>query len=332
MSFTDRIKDELLSIEYEDTEEKRGFLLGAIKAIGVLEIKKSGIAVVFSCYNYGLIMKIAGIIKALYRTELNVSRTGQADDKKGFLYTLSVPSSKAKNVLEDTKTAVLMDGEIIGFKSDFDSEIYKNEKALKAVVRALFISAGNAYVPSKIDLSEEELTNKSEGYRIEFVFEDENLALSVCELLQFLSNKIKVIERQRSYVVYAKDSGLICDIFAWLGANNGVLELNDIIVERTVSNEMNRMNNCSLANIDKTVNAGLKQIKAIEYIQMTVGLDKIADNLKEIALLRIAKPSATLTELEDELGGRITKSGINHRLRKIVELAEELKNKNGDNQ
>lgn len=329
MSFADKVKDELLEIKASSDSEKRAFILGAIRAIGTLDIKKTGVSLVFSSNNYALIMTLADYIKSLYRVEVSVSRSGQAEDKKGYVFTLNVPSTRAKQILEDTKLAKIVDDEIVGFIGGFDDDIYKDESSLKMLVRALFISVGSVYVPDKINAESDELTNKSEGYRLEFVFEDETLANDVKDLLQFLSNKIKVIERQLNFVVYAKESEKICDIFAWLGANNAVLELNDIMIEREVLNGVNRMNNCSIANIDKAVNAGLKQVKAIEYIQSTIGLNKLADNLREIALLRISKPSASLVELEEILDHKITKSGINHRLRKIVEIAEELKKNEG---
>lgn len=330
MTFSEKLKDELLNIELESNEEMLGFLLGAIKAVGGLNIKKTGVILEFSSNNYAYIMKIAEYIKKLYRVELNAGRQGKKDDKKGFVFTLQVPTNRTKDILNDTCVAVFKDDEIYSFNSEFDKDIYKSEEKLKSIVRALFIGVGGAYVPTKIDILDEENNSKSDGYRLELVFEDETLANEVKDMLQFLSSNIKAIERGNNFVVYTKESNLICDIFAWLGANNAVLELNDIIVERSVSNEINRMNNCSLANIDKAVNAGLKQIKAIEYIQNTIGLDKLQDNLQEIAMLRISKPSATLIELEEALDHKITKSGINHRLRKIVEIADKLKEGNDE--
>ncbi len=328
MTFSEKLKDELLNIELTTDDEMLGFLLGSIKAVGSLNIKKTGVILEFASNNYSYIMKIAEYIKKIYRVELNVGRQGKKDDKKGFVFTLAVPTNRTKDILNDTGIAVIKDEEIYSFNSEFDKDIYKSEDKLKSIVRALVIGVGGAYVPTKIDIEDEEGNVKSDGYRLELVFEDGMLAEEVKNMLQFLSTNIKAIERGNNYVVYTKESNLICDIFAWLGANNAVLELNDIMVERSVSNEINRMNNCSLANIDKAVNAGLKQIKAIEYIQSTIGLDKLQDNLKEIAILRISKPSATLIELEEALDHKITKSGINHRLRKIVEIADRLKEGN----
>lgn len=325
MNFSDRIKEELLGFDYDKENVIRAFILGAVKAVGLLEIKKTGESLLLSSGRYEYVIKVADYLKKLYRTEINVSRKGQANDKKGFTYELSLPKNVTKQLLIDLEIANYNGDDLVSFNSGFSEKLYKDEEVLKALVRALFIGCGNAYVPSKIDVDGDELTAKSEGYRLELVFEEEELASNVCELLKILSNKIKVIERQINYVVYTKDSSLVCDILAWLGANNSVLELNDIIVERTVSNEINRKNNCSIANIDKVVNAGLKQIKAIEYLQQTIGLDKLNDGLREIALLRISKPSASLVELEEALDHRITKSGINHRLRKLVEMADKLR-------
>ncbi len=325
MNFSDKVKEELLNIDYEKDNVKRAFILGSVKAVGLLELKKTGESLLFSSGRYEYVIKIADYLKKLYRTEINVARKGHSNDKKGFTYELSLPRNVTKQLLVDLEIANYNGEDLVSFNSGFSEKLYKDEEELKAVVRALFIGCGNAYVPSKIDVISDELTSKSEGYRLELVFEEEELASSVADLLKVLSNKIKVIERQINYVVYTKDSTLVCDILAWLGANNSVLELNDIIVERTVSNEINRMNNCSIANIDKAVNAGLKQIKAIEFLQQTVGLDKLNDGLKEIALLRISRPSASLIELEEALDHRITKSGINHRLRKLVEMAEKIK-------
>ena len=121
---------------------------------------------------------------------------------------------------------------------------------------------------------------------------------------------------------------MISDFMAFFGGSEAVLKINDIMVERLVRNTTNRIKNFELANIDKSVEAGQKQYLAIKLIDEKIGLNSLSDKLRQIALIRLENPDYTLEQIAEEVGGDISKSGINHRFIKIIEIAKALENKN----
>ncbi len=117
---------------------------------------------------------------------------------------------------------------------------------------------------------------------------------------------------------------MLSDFMAFFGGSNAVLELNDIIAYRSVRNDINRIKNCELANLDKSIEAGQKQYLAIKLIEEKIGLESLSEKLREIAIIRLENPDFTLEQIAELAGGDISKSGINHRFRKIMEIAKNL--------
>jgi len=133
----------------------------------------------------------------------------------------------------------------------------------------------------------------------------------------------RTTKRRNGYIVYLKEAEKIADFLQVIGATNSMLKFEDIRIVRDMRNSVNRLVNCENANINKTVAAAERQIENIKHLQATVGLDSLPDKLREIAVLRLENPEVSLKELGDMVpSGPISKSGINHRLRKLNELAE----------
>ena len=135
----------------------------------------------------------------------------------------------------------------------------------------------------------------------------------------------RLATRKHTFVLYLKDAGSISDLFALIGANNAVLILQNEMATREVRNAVNRQINCLSANISKTVGANAKQVEAIEIISSTRGLEALSEELEEVALLRLANTEESLQDLVKLSGLKLTKSGINHRMRKILKIAEQLR-------
>jgi DNA-binding protein WhiA len=136
----------------------------------------------------------------------------------------------------------------------------------------------------------------------------------------------KTLERRKGYITYLKEAEKITEFLNIIGAHNALLRFEDIRIVRDMRNSVNRLVNCETANLNKTIGAALRQIENIRYIDETVGLDILPDKLREIAQLRRDYQDVTLKELGEMVsGGKISKSGINHRLRKIDEIAEKLR-------
>ena len=149
------------------------------------------------------------------------------------------------------------------------------------------------------------------------------------ELLQRLIGSFhmdaRIVQRKKSYVVYVKEGAQIVDLLGLMGASRAVMELENIRILKEMRNSVNRQVNCETANINKTVNAAVKQIEDIRYIERVKGFESLRDNLAEIAGLRLQYPEATLKELGMMLNPQVGKSGVNHRLRKLSVIADELR-------
>ena len=148
----------------------------------------------------------------------------------------------------------------------------------------------------------------------------------LCELMNGFDLNSKTLERRKGYITYLKEAEKITEFLNIIGAHNALLRFEDIRIVRDMRNSVNRLVNCETANLNKTIGAALRQIENIRYIDETVGLDILPDKLQEIAQLRRDYQDVTLKELGEMVsGGKISKSGINHRLRKIDEIAEKLR-------
>ena len=200
--------------------------------------------------------------------------------------------------------------EIIYFNEDIEyvGEIQK-EELLKAVIRGAFLGSGS-------------ISNPERKYHLEIILSTEKNAEKVIKILSEFTIPAKKLERKNGYGVYIKDGEQISKLLALIGANSSVLKFEEIRVLRDMKNNINRKVNCETANLNKTVNAAVKQIEAIKTLQRSGEFDKLPENLKEIAKIRLENPDASLQELGQMLKEPIGKSGVNHRLNKIIELAK----------
>jgi hypothetical protein len=184
----------------------------------------------------------------------------------------------------------------------------------RAFLRGAFLGAGS-------------MSNPQKGYHLEFVCADEVQAAQIVDTLIVFDIKAKIVQRKKYHVVYIKESEERVDTLNVMGAHVALMDLENLRILKDMRNSINRRVNCEAANITKTVNAATKQIEDIEYIKNHYGFENLAQNLREIAELRLELPEATLKELGESLG--VGKSGVNHRLRRLGELAEKLREEKG---
>ena len=196
-------------------------------------------------------------------------------------------------------------------KVEVDTEI-ENEEEIKAIVRGSFMGAGSVNDPK----------NK---YHLEIVFQSEENAKKIKELIDKVRINCKILKREKNYIIYMKDGEDIANFLAFIGANKAVLNFEDIRVLRDIRNNVNRIVNCETANLNKVIKTSVKQIEDIKLIKKKNKFNNLSEKEKELAELRIKNPDATLTELGKMLKKPIGKSGVNHRLKAISELAEELR-------
>ena len=164
----------------------------------------------------------------------------------------------------------------------------------------------------------------STGYHIEVSSKNHDFLSDLSSLLFEFGIMSKLITRKSTYVLYFKEAEAVKDLLALMGANQSVLALSVEISTREKRNLVNRQVNCINANISKTVDASLKQISAINTIISTIGLDSLSEELQEVAMLRLANPEESLDELLQLSSIKLSKSGLNHRLNKLLKIAKEL--------
>lgn len=189
------------------------------------------------------------------------------------------------------------------------TKINENEK--KSIIRGTFLGAGSINNPEKKYHLEINLSNKI------------NLNY-LSEIISSMNIKCKKLELDKKYSIYLKDGEEISSIIALMGASKSVLDFEDIRVQREMRGKVNRIVNCQTANLNKTINASVEQIEAIKKLQTSKKFNKLDENLKEIALLRLEYPDTSLIELGKKLKNPIGKSGVNYRLKKIIQIAEEI--------
>ena len=169
------------------------------------------------------------------------------------------------------------------------------------------------------------MSNPEKGYHLEFVCENDSQAKTIADTMKQFDIEAKTVLRKRYTIVYLKESEDIVNLLNVMGAHNCLMELENLRILKDMRNSINRRVNCETANISKTVSAANKQIEDIQYIKEHYGFDDLSDNLREIAEARLAYPDATLKELGEHLVPSVGKSGVNHRLRKLSELADSIK-------
>lgn len=171
------------------------------------------------------------------------------------------------------------------------------------------------------------MSDPEKSYHFEIVCTTEKKAEQLMEIINSFDIDAKIVSRKKNYVVYVKEGAQIVDMLNIMEAHVALMNLENVRILKEMRNSVNRQVNCETANINKTVNAAVKQIEDINYIQETVGLESLPENLQEIAEVRLKYPEAALKELGTFLEPPVGKSGVNHRLRKICEIAETMRGK-----
>jgi len=182
----------------------------------------------------------------------------------------------------------------------------------RAFLRGAFLAVGS-------------MSNPEKGYHLEYVCADAQQAAQLMDTLLVYGIRAKTVVRKKYQVVYIKESEEIVELLNVIGAHISLMKLENLRILKDMRNSINRRVNCETANISKTVHAATKQIADIQYIKEHYGFDNLKENLRQVAELRLEYPDAALKELGEYLSPPVGKSGINHRLRKLSELAEKLR-------
>ena len=299
MSFSAEVKNEILSVETERECCRHAF------AYGMMLFSRA-----FSSLDISLLTEHGGIAEKYCEVINNIC--GVAPE----LLKSDAGKYKAEVKAQEDRVKIL---ETFGYDkksgalrlnwSNITDECCKN-----AFLRGAFLSCGTVNDPKK-------------GYHLEFVVPYMNLSRDFTRFIREydeLGIEPKTIRRNSNYVIYFKDSESIEDILTVMGAVNSSLELMGVKMYKDMRNNVNRKLNFENANFDKTIDAAARQIEAIEHIKNTVGLSYLSDELREIAVLRAENPDMSLRELGSSLSTPISRSGVNHRLQKICDIAQSI--------
>lgn len=297
MSFTAGVKNELATLAFESECCKRSF------AYGFLLYGKSFTARSVSCAT-----DYAEVMQAFERTIAETSGVKTTVTRlRSGKYVLKIPA------VEDRKRIIeYFDHAVNSISLRINRGVFEDDECYGSFLRGVFLSCGS-------------IANPDKNYHLEFVIPFHNLSLDLLKILTDFGLKAKLILRKYSYVVYLKDSESIEDLLTLMGAVSSSLELMGIKIQKDVRNKINRQMNFESANMSRSIEAGLAQVEAIEIIEKKQGLDSLSDELKEVAILRRENPDMSLKQLGENLTVPISRSGVNHRLMKIMEIADKYR-------
>jgi DNA-binding protein WhiA len=197
--------------------------------------------------------------------------------------------------------------QLLSMESDLKNPLLNKQCSKRAFLRGAFLGGGSISRPSS-------------DYHLEMVTGNEDFARSIIKVMHTFSMKAKLTDRKNDYIVYLKDGESITNFLRVIGAHNSMMELENVRVLKEMRNNVNRRVNCETANLGKVVKAAVRQVNCIKFIDEHMGLSELPQALQDTARLRLEYPDASLNELVEYSGG-IGKSGINHRLKKLQEMA-----------
>ena len=312
MSFSGSVKEELLGC-IDNARHCRIAEVAAILAFEgeIVRLSSEEIDLRVSSENESLVRKYFTLLQKTFTMGNSVSIDNRITKKNNrFVVELEEPETAVKilqavKLLGNDRTPQLSDALV-------NQMVVQRNCCRRAFIRGAFLCAGSISDPEKF-------------YHFEIVCGSKAKAVQLMELMQSFEVDAKIVQREKYYVVYVKEGAQIVELLGIMGAGVSLMNLENVRILKDMRNTVNRKVNCETANINKTVNAAVKQVEDILYIRDTAGLHSLPESLEETALLRLEYPQASLKELGALLSTPVGKSGINHRLRKICSIANELR-------
>ncbi len=312
MNFTRKIKEEVAKVKYPSTCCNIACLSAFLRTSGSIVQRGGNIGFSFNTENATTAKYFSMAIERMFSLKGEEIPFRNSKEKYTWEY------------LSDSTLGILIELGIlvntpqgIGVEMGLDKYLVETECCKRAYIAGAFLGGGSCTVPTDDGA-------KNTGYHLEFVFSYYDTAHAFSELLADFDILAKLIERKKTFVVYVKNNDEIQEILSLISAEDSLLYLAETIVRKDYNNNANRKLNCDLGNISKQIVAAEKQIDAINTIENTIGLSSLKPELKEIAELRLSDSILTLTEMAVRL--KLSKSCVNHRMRKLLEIASSIKN------
>lgn len=305
MSFTSIVKNEVSKIEIEELEaitELSAIMKNTILVNNTIKLTTE---------NASVARRVFTQLKIIFSITPKITVRRGYNFNKNIVYILEI-TKKVNDIINK-----------LGLQNEVPEKyIYDDEELKRSYLRGLFLITGSINDPKK------------SRYHLEFLVNKENYALFIQKLLNEFNLNSKILKRDNKYMIYVKEAEKIGDFLRIIKATNAVFYYEDIRIYRDHKNMTNRLNNCEQANVDKIIETANKQLKDIKIIEENSGLDLLDEKTRETIIYRKKYPEVSLTELSEiitiETGSKITKSGIYHRINKIKDLANKIKNKNNN--
>ena len=307
MSFSSDCKEELIRIRVKSAEQRLSQLSGLTFTSGGIRISRRP-ALFYHTENPGTAKHITSIALSLYDLDAIVEEK-QVEHRRRPIYEVTLSGKDTDRLLRDTG-AMTESENGIRLMTELPACVLAQEENQRAFLRGCFLGSGSCVDPKR-------------GYHLEMIFRAKSAANAASQMLQEfrLPARISVRNGDR-FIVYLKDGDDVSGMLALIGASSSALALENVRVEKDMRNYINRTTNCESANIDKQVTASIRQRAAIEMIDRRIGLTSLPVSLQQAAKLRIANPDASVQELADL--AEIQKSGMYHRLDRLMKIAEGL--------
>ena len=300
LSFSNDVKNELSRLETNEVCCDKAEVLGVLRMSGAIVIRGMNIGIHFSTENAALARRVLQILKNNYQVQTEVVITRSRRLKKNNRYQVRVlPAPQVSIAMNELQ--------LLSMESDLKNPLLNKQGCKRAFLRGAFLGGGSISRPSS-------------DYHLEMVTGNEDFAHSIIKVMHTFSMKAKLTDRKNDYIVYLKDGESITNFLRVIGAHNSMMELENVRVLKEMRNNVNRRVNCETANLGKVVKAAVRQVNCIKFIDEHMGLSELPQALQDTARLRLEYPDASLNELVEYSGG-IGKSGINHRLKKLQEMA-----------
>lgn len=308
MSFAAETKKELTQIE-ENAANTRSELQ-AILALGAsfvtLENRRQ---MLVETENVATARRIYTSLKGQFDARPEVIVRKKMRLKKNNIYAVRLTGGQAEGVLAELGyKAAIEDGPLTSVWVEPG-----DDESKRAFLRGAFLAGGSVNAPG------------SPSYHLEMYSASKVLAERILEYMNEYQLHARLTPRKKGYIVYLKEGEKIVDFLNLIGAVRALLKFEDTRILKGMRNQVNRLVNCETANLNKTISAAVRQLETIQYIEHRTGLEQLPEHLREVALARIRYPEATLQELSKRLGNRVSKSGLNHRFKKLEELANRLR-------
>lgn len=308
LTFASEVKKECTLLEVH-REHAKAELTALIRMNGALSIYQQKFVLNIQSENAAIARRIYSLLKDHYQVEGELIVRRKMKLKKNNVYIVRTRIN-VKEILEDLN---ILDMLGIGIETKVSDEIKENDQKVRSYLRGAFLAGGSVNNP------------EASNYHLEIYSSYEDHNNDICEMMNQFDLNAKTINRRNGFITYLKEAEKIADFLAIIGASSAVLRFEDVRIVRDMRNSVNRLVNMENANMNKTIDASQRQLEAIRLIDEHQGIATLPEKLRVMAEYRLENPDMSLKELGETIpGGPISKSGVNHRLRKIVQMAENL--------